>query len=734
MLHGDARLGARARNAPRASRREPHGDRCGVQRKRERHAANAAFAALIVVGAISCATPLASRATPPSTQETPLRPPLDPPLRLTGTFGEARSSHFHAGLDFSTNERVGAPVYAPLDGHLVRVRSSGVGYGRSLYLQSNDGRLLVFGHLDAFDGPIASFIAAIQDSSGQYEQDVWTDTTRFAVTAGQRLGWSGRSGTGPPHLHFEVRHGDMAVNPLLAGIEVADSTDPVIRSVTLEPLDGSSSVEGSAAPFTLELTDEAGASLAAADPPRVRARGRFRVLVEALDRRANGRLSMAPWSIALDWRGERVECRFDSVSWAEGMAEVDLVYDRGRASARGASTVALSQPAGFRARAVHASAADPHAAGVLTLGEAPSDTLAIVARDPSGRETRRTILVVAAPKPQAGDAAGYFAPQDHVFAAPGGNFSLSEAGDLADPMPASWMLAPGELRFAALPEGWLRVEIAGKRWRERAPRALDFLGVHAIDPEARRLAVIVHPESLPRDLPLRIAGDKPRWTGRSRTLRLAAVTEGSEGGMDGLHWSVPAGALFEPSTWVATTTALVARVAELSPVGPIYVLEPEDEALRASITVGLAVPFKQSLDRLGLYRDTGDGWEFVRTRFDSAASRVAGETRRLGRFGLFRDVAAPRFDRPKPPRAAPAGAYSTWALEARITEQGSGVDAKASRFEVDGRAVPSEWDAEDHALRWRPRVAPASGRHRFRAIAVDRAGNTRRMDGTFVID
>src|SRR2546426_11165406 len=123
-------------------------------------------------------------------------PPLDPPLKVTGDFGESRTTHFHAGLDFGTDRQVGKPVYAPLGGWIKRARASGVGYGRSLYLQAYDGRLLVFGHLDAFDGPIATYVAAKQDSSGQFEQDLWPDSLELRVNAGDRIAWSGKSGTG----------------------------------------------------------------------------------------------------------------------------------------------------------------------------------------------------------------------------------------------------------------------------------------------------------------------------------------------------------------------------------------------------------------------------------------------------------------------------------------------------------------------------------------------------------
>src|SRR3989442_8402432 len=104
----------------------------------------------------------------------PLFPPLphplfDAPMRMSGSFGDHRSSHFHAGFDLVT--AVGTAVHAPADAEVRRVRASGVGYGRSIYLEMADGRLLVFGHLDAFAEPMAAYVASTQDSSGQYDQD-----------------------------------------------------------------------------------------------------------------------------------------------------------------------------------------------------------------------------------------------------------------------------------------------------------------------------------------------------------------------------------------------------------------------------------------------------------------------------------------------------------------------------------------------------------------------------------
>ena len=57
-----------------------------------------------------------------------------------------------------------------------------------------------------------------QDSSGVYEQDLWPPASRFPIKLGQRIAWTGESGAGGPHMHFEIRRGDMAYHPQLAGL------------------------------------------------------------------------------------------------------------------------------------------------------------------------------------------------------------------------------------------------------------------------------------------------------------------------------------------------------------------------------------------------------------------------------------------------------------------------------------------------------------------------------------
>ena len=63
-----------------------------------------------------------------------LASPLPIPLVLSGNFGELRNNHFHSGLDFKTNGRIGYDVTSVADGYVSRVVVSPWGFGRAVYV------------------------------------------------------------------------------------------------------------------------------------------------------------------------------------------------------------------------------------------------------------------------------------------------------------------------------------------------------------------------------------------------------------------------------------------------------------------------------------------------------------------------------------------------------------------------------------------------------------------------
>ncbi|MEQ1834727.1 MAG: M23 family metallopeptidase, partial [Candidatus Eisenbacteria bacterium] len=317
----------------------------------------------------------------------PLSWPLDGDARpLRGGFGEPRSNHFHAGLDLSTGGHTGARVLAPAASTLERVRTSGVGFGRAVYLHTADDRLIVYGHLDAFEPVLAAWVDSTQRASGQYDQDLFPPAGLFRYAAGEQVAWSGESGAGPPHLHVEVRHGDFALNPLLAGLAVPDTVPPVITRLVLEPLDEHAFVERGAAPYTYAFAPRAKPGVA---EDTLVVEGRVRLTLAASDA-TNEAVRQPVRIVGARWNGEWVECRMDSVSWAGEMSQTLWLLDSGRVT--GSEGVILDAPAGIRPRFLASSRPDSLAIELVrVIDGAAARPLDLYARDAAGNASTRRV-------------------------------------------------------------------------------------------------------------------------------------------------------------------------------------------------------------------------------------------------------------------------------------------------------------------------------------------------------
>ncbi len=122
-------------------------------------------------------------------ERAPFAMPVKSNYRLTSGFG-TRWGRLHAGTDFAGP--VGTPIYSTADGVVTHAGWSS-GYGRLIKIQHEFGIETRYGHLNA-----------IRVNVGQ------------RVSRGDRIGDMGNSGrsTGP-HLHYEVRVGGKAVNPMI---------------------------------------------------------------------------------------------------------------------------------------------------------------------------------------------------------------------------------------------------------------------------------------------------------------------------------------------------------------------------------------------------------------------------------------------------------------------------------------------------------------------------------------
>ncbi|WP_367391847.1 peptidoglycan DD-metalloendopeptidase family protein [Lewinella sp. LCG006] len=159
--------------------------------------------------------------------------PVQGTIQLTGTFGELRSNHFHAGLDI--RGEVGRPVYAIADGFISRIWIAASGYGQALYVEHpHSGHTAVYGHLDRFRDDIMAFTRREQYRQESFTLDAELPQDSFPVRQGDLIGYIGQRGfVSGPHLHFEIRdtETDRTLNPMNFGITVPDSRQPLVRGL-----------------------------------------------------------------------------------------------------------------------------------------------------------------------------------------------------------------------------------------------------------------------------------------------------------------------------------------------------------------------------------------------------------------------------------------------------------------------------------------------------------------------
>lgn len=122
-------------------------------------------------------------------QKAPFASPLKDPFRYTSGFGR-RWGRMHKGTDFAAPH--GTPIYATADGVVIHADWLS-GYGRLVKIQHEFGIETRYAHM-----------SKIRVKVGQ------------KVSRGDRIGDMGNSGrsTGT-HLHYEVRVGGQAVNPMI---------------------------------------------------------------------------------------------------------------------------------------------------------------------------------------------------------------------------------------------------------------------------------------------------------------------------------------------------------------------------------------------------------------------------------------------------------------------------------------------------------------------------------------
>lgn len=190
----------------------------------------------------------------------PLLSPVPGSPYRTSSFGEYRYTHFHGGVDYSTNGEEGYPVVAVADGKISRIKKEAGGYGRALYLDLSDGRTAVYGHLIRFSRELGieqRLKSECEKQATLFPGDIFLNPP-IEAKAGEIVAYSGQLGIGSPHLHLEIRKGDLLLDPFSQGVPLPEYSAPRINSLYFVPRKSGATVNGSFLPFKAQFSGNGG--------------------------------------------------------------------------------------------------------------------------------------------------------------------------------------------------------------------------------------------------------------------------------------------------------------------------------------------------------------------------------------------------------------------------------------------------------------------------------------------
>ena len=166
--------------------------------------------------------------------------PVNHPIVLAGSFGEIRSTHFHAGLDIKPSGKYSKDsIFSSEMGYISRIKINRSGYGKALYINHPSGYTTVYAHLSELSPQLETYVRKMQRAAESYEIDVYPNPGEVLMESREYLGIMGNTGRSyGTHLHFEIRdtRTEEPLNPMLFGIGPEDTIPPTINGITINSL------------------------------------------------------------------------------------------------------------------------------------------------------------------------------------------------------------------------------------------------------------------------------------------------------------------------------------------------------------------------------------------------------------------------------------------------------------------------------------------------------------------
>jgi len=605
--------------------------------------------------------------------------PLDLPRVVTSSFGEYRPGRLHAGLDLRTGG-IGLPVKAPADGQVSRVRCSPWGYGKALYLTFDDGASVVFGHLSGFAPAIAQDVREEQHRTRSYTADLSPPPAQFPVHAGEVVAFSGDTGAGPAHLHYELRDaGGCPINPRTLGITWPDAVRPRFLRVAVVPLDPDARVEGDLEPV-VRATHATGDGTCRCDP--VRACGRIGLAVEVQDPANNGENILGVRAATLAVEGARqFEVAYERLDYATAGSGAVCYHPFLLGTGR---FLLLWRWPGNASASVAANARD----GAVEVADTGAE-VTLTAVDFLGNQADLSLRL------DGGVPASLPAPAT----APGGagEWSMQCAGD------------------------WLVVTAAFPGPEPETPHLLTSDAAGERDTPFLRVTDRLFRAGyrpVPGPEPATIRCGHPRLAGEPRTVHAVAHGSEVECAAGDMQVRVPGQAPFG-TLLMETAPGPVPADTPARAVSAAGILWPETAPLDAAVTVSFPAPTGvERPERVHVYRRGPSGWSCLETR--RGQGRFEADAGALGTFALLEDTTPPVIADFVPANGATVPVPRP-RIAARVSDGASGI-ADVS-LTCNGEWLLAAYDPEAGCVAWERDADLPRGAAELVLTVTDQAGN-----------
>lgn len=646
--------------------------------------------------------------------------PTNASRTISSSFAETRDGHFHFGIDIRTNMGLGYPCYAVGDGDVVRVRVSPYGYGRALYLQLKDGRTAVYAHLQRFEPRVEEIIKARQYQQKNYRCEIFLEPGRVSFKRGDVVAYTGSSGVGLPHLHFEIRDARGYCNPNQFGFTVEDTHPPIAEKIALFPLNVESEIDSVFEPKIYPLKQEIGgteAEYALGHVPSVFGPIGLGISGYDLTDGARNEISFYGMDLFID-DSLCFSARYDDFGFEEAK-QIELERD-------------------FRLQR--------HKAGIFHHLWWNENVTADFYRAGSGVLNRRTLspglhdfeIVLTDFAGNATYVTGQLRLLEEPFYPEVPEFSrlASFFGSRIEPVTSQNSSSMNCNIQADFFDDYVVLSLPN----QSSATDVQFFLLH---PYRSSIPVINYHGKWIGKLPLMSFPPGPL------TVEVQLHNQDGKAYADTAEWimqSIPASggsafsqdgrfrAIFEPGSLYRTLFARVTAKSAPSQTyfrSPIYRLDPYDVPIRGNVELSITIPPNESQpERLGIYKFSKKGkWVFIDNDHKTPGA-ICGSAPALESYVLILDDDPPQLSWLSP-NLTTSDRRPKFSL--KVTDELSGVDDRSVTLEIDGRWMLMEYDPEADRIVGRPEEPLSRSQHQISVSVKDFCGNETQIRRTLTI-